>query len=179
MPRAFATSLAGLALALFAWPRPVDAFQLTAGPAVAEGGDDRLEPAAVMHAGWAGGWDAALAYWGRQYGPVTSETMLVTFVHDWDLYKTKALTAHFGVAAMDEREALRYSQASYQAYDEQKDCYNVGADFGVTWGIPQGVAPLALALSWDSAVFPAGGNGTFFLVTARKQTLALTAGIGF
>jgi hypothetical protein len=147
------------------------------GGALVAAGDDRLEPAATVHIGWSPFEATDVYYWGRLYGPVKQENGMITLVRKWGLFKSNVMTAHFGIALLDERTTIHYDDPLYASYNQQQNALNGGVDFGVVFAIPPHAGPVAFAMGWDSHVFPAGAEGMLLLATGRKETFSVTMGI--
>lgn len=171
----------GLRLLLLLSASPVlsplaQAMDFAAGFAAMEEGDDRLRPAMSLHVGWPQDFESKAYYYGRTYGPVKEETILLTAVKSWGLFKSKFLTAHFGAAVMDERTELTFD-GDHSEESESEDNLNAGAVFGIAAQLPKSQGPLFLQVSWDSHVFAAGLAGGLFLSSGRKQAISIVGGV--
>lgn len=158
---------------------PARAFELAAGLAAVEEGDDRLRPAAVLHLGINPQYAGRAYYYGRTYGPVTEATAVVAAVRRWGLFKSNTLTASCGLALMDEKTTLKFDDAADAAvHDKVDDQYNAGLAFGIAWTpLAAAKGPFYVSASWDSALFAAGLDGMILLSTGRKETLSLIMGV--
>lgn len=154
---------------------PAFAFELGAGFAAVEEGDDRVRPGMSLHVGVNEFYASRLYYYGREFGPVREETYIASFVRRWGVFKSNAVTANFGFALMDERTQLEF-EGTDASENDSEDNYNVGAAMGIAWSLPKGTGPLYASVSWDSHVFLAGTGG-LLLSTGRKQTISLILGM--
>lgn len=182
MIRHFITPVLLTVLAI-AQSSPVSAFELQAGFAAVEEGDDRMRPGAALHVGFNEFYQGRMYYYGRELGPIREETYLVSGGRRFGLFGSPSVTASIGAAMMNERVVVDYGDANPDGtpvdpdQERREDNYNVGAAFGIAWSLPKSARPLAFTVSWDSHVFPAGVAGFFFLSSGRKQTISLTAGV--
>lgn len=145
------------------------------GFAAIEEGDDRVRPAAAVHAGFPRDFDGNLYYYGREFGPVKEQTFIVNFVKNWSIFNSNTVTAHFGPCLMDEKIDVTFDGAESDK-SESEDNFNAGAVYGIAWSLPKS-GPLFLSVSWDSHIFAAGINGGLLLSTGRKQAISLVAGV--
>jgi len=142
-------------------------------------GDDRLEPAANVHAGL-GNYVVNLYYYGREFGPIRQDTYLLGVAHRWPIFGGSGLSAHFGISLLDERIRIKYLAAQYKANNSVEDNFNVGVNFGVAWAfLPKGIAPIWAQIAWDSHIYPAGLEGGILLSSGRKQVISLAVGVEF
>lgn len=174
----YAPTILGLALSCKALtPSRALALELGIGTATVEEGDDRLRPAALIHAGFTPEIAGRAYVYGRNYGPVRETTIITTVARRWSLFKSNTLTAACGLALMDEQTKLSFSDpADKAANDKTENSYNAGLTYGIAWSLPKGSGPFYFSASWDSAIFPAGLQGMIFLSTGRKQTLSIIMG---
>lgn len=157
------------------WATPSDAIELAAGFAAMEEGDDRIRPAATVHAGFPRDFDGNLYYYGREYGPVKEQTILVNFVKSWSVFNSNVLAAHFGPCLMDEKTDIAFDGADSDE-NRSENNFNAGAVYGIQASLPKS-GPLYLAVSWDSHIFAAGINGGLLLSSGRKQAISLVGGV--
>lgn len=159
------------------WTLPAHAFEIAAGFAAVEEGDDRLRPAAAVHVGFPRDFEGNLYYYGREFGPVKEQTVIVNFVKSWDVFNSKFLEAHFGPCLMDEKTDVSFDGEDSEE-SQSEDNLNAGAVYGINFALPK-AGPLYLAASWDSHIFAAGINGGLLLSSGRKQTISLVGGVAF
>lgn len=141
-----------------------------------EEGDDRIRPAAALHLGLNEDFSGNAYYYGREFGPVKEETILLNFVKSWQVFKSQFLSAHFGPCVMDEKTSIHFESADSEE-DRAEDNLNAGAVYGIAWSLPKNQGPLYLAVSWDSHIFAAGINGGLLLSSGRKQAISLVGGM--
>jgi hypothetical protein len=156
---------------------PAYGFEAAAGFAAVEEGDDRVRPGAALHLGINDFYRGRVYYYGREFGPVTEKTYLVSFSRRWGLFRSNAFQASLGMAAMNESITLEFDGED-AVEDEDENNYNLGAAFGVSWALPvKATAPFYMSASWDSHVFPAGLDGGILLSSGRKQTISVILGM--
>lgn len=161
-------SLAGKAAA------PAYGFEIGAGFAAVEEGDDRVRPGLGLHVGYTDFYASRFHYYGRAYGPVKEETFLASFLRRWAVFKSNELSAGFGAAILNERTRLAFAGEAAAA-DKTENNGNLGVAAAVSWSLPKTAGPLFGSVSWDVHVFPAGLGG-IFLSTGRKQTVTFILG---
>lgn len=171
-------------LLLLAMASPVSsalAFELAAGFAVVEEGDDRIRPGVSLHAAFNDFYMTRAYYYGREFGPVREETLLVSASRRFGILKNNLIVANLGACVMNERIALKFDATDATqtgvGRNRAEDNYNVGGVFGVALTLPKNTSPVYTSLTWDSHVFPAGLNGGLFLSSGRKQTIAIQLGV--
>lgn len=152
------------------------AYEIAAGMAVVEEGDDRMRPAMALH-GAINDYAGRLYYYGRKFGPIKEETILISAHRRFSIFGTDFIKAQLGVAAMDESTKISY-EGNDSHRNEEEHHMNVGAAAGVSVSLPANMKPFYAHFSWDSHLFPAGLGG-ILLSTGRKQTLSLAAGVLF
>lgn len=158
---------------------PALAAEFGIGYGAVDQGDDRLEPAASVHAGL-GNYVVNLYYYGREFGPIRQDTYLIGVAHMWPIFGGSGLSAHFGVSLMDERIRIKYIDSLYTANNNAENNFNVGINFGVAWTfLPKGIAPLWAQVAWDSHIYAAGLEGGILLSSGRKQVISLAVGVEF
>ena len=166
-----------LSLALASKAPVAQALVMAAGGAAVEQGDDRIEPGVAAYVGLTDNLGVTAYGYGRSYGPVKQTSILTAAMYRLPIFKSSIFGARAGIALLDERTTLKYSQSTYASYNESKDAFNAGGAFGLTMGLPHKGPGLHFELSWDSHLFPAGPEGAVFLVSGRKQTFALVMGV--
>jgi hypothetical protein len=169
-----------LAVAAVSLPASAAAFELAAGFALIEEGDDRTRPGIAVHAALTDFYMARAYYYGREFGPVREETYLLAAGRRFGLFKSNYVVANVGVCAMDERIKLSFDDTDNSAVgpsrDRTEENFNFGGTFGISAGLPKSASPLYVGVSWDSHVFPAGLAGGLFLSSGRKQTISILMG---
>lgn len=148
--------------------------EYTLGYAALEEGDERLRPAYAFHAGLTPNYFFRSYFWGRDYGPVKERGMLLSFNHRYGIFNSRALQANLGVAILNERVELDFEGSED---DESEQSGNLGAAVGLQYGMKI-TNRFIVHAAWDSHLFLAGQGG-IFLVTGRKQTISMTAGVAF
>lgn len=169
--------VAGIGLIL-SWP--AWGFELAAGFALIEQGDDRGRPGLAVHGAFNEFYLGRGYYYGRDFGPIREDTYLLAFSRRFGLFKSNYISGHVGACAMNERITLRFraedSTDAGAGRNRSEDNYNVGGVFGITAALPKSASPLYAGISWDSHVFPAGLNGGLFLASGRKQAVSIYLG---
>lgn len=154
------------------------AFEVAAGLAAVEEGDDRLRPAFALHAALNDFYAARMYYYGREFGPISEETVIISAHRRFSLFHTNIIKAQMGVVLMDEVTKVSYSASADKDNNEEEHNANLGGAAGISIALPENLRPFYAHFSWDSHVFPAGLGG-ILLSTGRKQTLSLVAGMLF
>ena len=149
--------------------------ELATGYAALEEGDERLRPAFAFHATINPQYFFRAYYWGRDYGPVQERGTLISFNYRKSVFSSQKLFAHFGAAAMNEQVKIDYKEDDKD--DDFEQSPNLGGVVGVNYSL-RDFAPFLVQVSWDSHLFLAGQGG-LFMVTGRKQTMSLAAGVVF
>jgi hypothetical protein len=154
------------------------AFEVAGGLAAVEEGDDRLRPAFALHAALDDFYAARMYYYGREFGPIREDTLILSAHRRFSLFRTNIIKAQMGIALMDEITKVSYSGSADKDKNEEEHNTNIGGAAGISIALPANLAPFYAQFSWDSHVFPAGLGG-ILLSTGRKQTLSLVAGMLF
>lgn len=161
--------------------RPALAWEVAAGAAAIEEGDDRMRPGASLHLGVDGDYGAHVYYWGREFGPVKETSYLLGIVKRVPVIGSKLFHAKFGLAALNERTAFAFDAADTAGLDSDRsqpeNNYNLGAALGMAINLKIGSGPLFFSVAWDSHIFAAGLSGAIFLSSGRKQALTLLMGL--
>jgi len=161
-------------------PATLDAktIKLGLGLASVEEGDDRHRPAVLAHMDLFENWFGRLYYYGREKGPVTERTAIVSVNYKLDVFRQfqmHFMQANIGLSAMNEQTEIHFSGDSENSTTENAG--NFGFVFGALANIPI-PDPLFMTFNWESHVFLAGQAG-IFLANGRKQAFSLITGIGF
>ncbi len=154
------------------------AVELGVGLSAVEEGDDRLRPAVSLHGAINESYAFRTYYYGREFGPVREDTILISGHRRFSLFGKEYIKAQLGVALMDEITKISYSKAEDKSRNEEEHNTNIGGAVGISIALPASLAPLYAHLSWDSHLFPAGVGG-ILLSTGRKQTISIVAGAAF
>ncbi len=154
------------------------AVELAAGLSAIEEGDDRLRPAISLHGAINESYALRMYYYGREFGPVREDTVLISGHRRFALFGTEFIKVNLGVALMDEFTKISYSKSEDKSRNEEEHNTNIGGAAGISISLPPSMAPLYAHLSWDSHIFPAGVGG-ILLSTGRKQTISIVAGAAF
>lgn len=155
---------------------PAKSSELAAGMAAVEEGDDRLRPAVTLHGAINELYAFRLYYYGREFGPVREDTIIISGHRRFALFNTDIIKAQIGVVLMDEATKISYDKSADKENNEEEHNGNLGAAAGISISLPAMMRPVYAHFSWDSHVFPAGLGG-ILLSTGRKQTLSLVAGM--
>ncbi len=161
------------ALALLTLPGKTSALDLALGLAAVEQGDDNQRPAAVIHLGWTSNYMSRAYLYGRDFGPVSERTYLLTFARRFAVFKTLNIEASLGLNML--LESISVDNSTDPTDTPKEDNYNFGGNAGLYYAPNLGA--LMLQLGWDSHLYPAGLNGGLFLATARKHFLSLSCGV--
>lgn len=148
-------------------------FEIGAGPAVIEEGDDRFRPGAMAHIGFGHNVFGRFYGYGRKFGPVTERTWMVSLQKGFPMFGVSWIHLTLGATIMDEYTELKYSDGEGNTSSHS---YNLGFIGGVHFPIPA-VSPIYFELGWDSHLFLAGPNGGLFLATGRKQAFSVGLGV--
>lgn len=165
-------------LATYLLPASAHAFDLSAGLAAIEEGDDRLRPGAALHVGLNQDYFMRGYLYGRTYGPVTERTSLASANYRfgfWGSAKDKGFLGALGVATLMEETTVKADPEGKEDDTVAKQ-FNLGMSFGASYRWLFG--SLETSVNWDSHVFLAGSAG-IFLSTGRKQAISLLTGIQF
>jgi hypothetical protein len=154
------------------------AIEVAAGLSAVEEGDDRLRPALSLHGAINETYAFRMYYYGREFGPVREDTVLISGHRRFSLFGTDFIKAQLGVALMDEITKISYDKAEDKKRNEEEHNTNIGGAVGISISLPPHLAPFYAHLSWDSHIFPAGVGG-ILLSTGRKQTISIAAGAAF
>jgi hypothetical protein len=154
--------------------KPIHAADFGTGIVGVEDGDDRLRPAAVLHAASAGGFISRFYLYGRDYGPVVERNYILSLGKRFDL-GSKAWQANIGFASMADVTTVKFPDTPDD--DMTYTSTNFGMSFGLHWTLFE-LKLMQLKATWDSHVFPAG-SGFIFLANARKSTLGIMGSVSF
>jgi hypothetical protein len=144
--------------------------------AAVEQGDDLMRPAAGLHLGINDKYFARAWIWGREFGPVVEQSVLISAGRTVPAFGSKIIVARFGVAALAESTSVQFTGTDEHLSRETTQ-YNLGAVAGLHlhWNR---TAPLLVTAGWESHLFLAGVAG-ILLSTGRKQTLSVGLGWEF
>ena len=126
---------------------------------------------------------AAMIY-GRRFGPVTEQTVILSGGRPFDLFGGNAWQGVLGISVLLEKTTIEGSTAADpENLDANLDASssfvqestNIGAVFGVRCRFFQWRS-FAIAGAWESHLYPPGLN-VVYLATGRKQLLTLNAGV--
>lgn len=170
----YITLLCSLVFSLALAPKAV-AFEMAAGFAAIEEGDDRIRPGVMLHMAPNSFYSGRFYYYGRDNGPASERTFLLSADRRVGVKSSKYLEATYGIALMNEQINLEFADSD--AFDASENNYNVGGHLGIQADLPA-PGPLHMSVSWDSHLFLAGQGG-LFLATGRKMTISLMMGAKF
>ena len=173
--KTLATMLGVVTALLYAMP--VNAFSLGAGVAAVEEGDDRLRPAALVHAGWTENYMSNLIFYGRSFQDVTQQTMIFSSSKRGSVPGFKSLKASAGLFMIDEQTRIKAVDPDTGKMMATENSWTGGVVFGLEGHLLQ-IGRLKLRAAWESYLVPAGVNGLIFLATGRKQLFSLVMGGG-
>ena len=156
---------------------PVGAFSLGAGLAGVEEGDDRLRPAAVIHAGWNDAYLTNFALYGRTFRCVTERTVLASLARRAAVPGFSALKASIGLFLLDEETTFNANDPITGVPMGTERGISGGVTFGIEGHLLQ-VGAISVRAAWESYLVPAGADGAIFLATGRKQLFSLVMGGG-
>lgn len=154
-----------------------------AGGAVEEG-DNRFRPAAGIEFVAPSGLLGTIMAYGRQFGPVTEQTVILAGGQPLDLFGGKTFQGIVGISVVSETTTIKATTTvnatpnttSNTTGATQKDqSTNIGALFGIRGQI-YSIKGITFAGSWESHVYPPGIS-VIALSTGRKQMLTLNAGV--
>lgn len=166
-----------MALSLVLLADPAQAFELGLGYGAVEQGDDRLEPAVDVHAA-IDSYVLNIYYYGREFGPVRQDNVIVGAAYRWPIYGSSGLSANLGVSLIEEHIRIKYSDTAYAQNNNVEDNFNVGVNFGVAWAfMPKFLSPFWGQVAWDSHIYAAGVEGGILLSSGRKQVITLAVGV--
>jgi len=166
-----------MALSLVLLADPAQAFELGLGYGAVEQGDDRLEPAVVLHAA-IDSYVLNIYYYGREFGPVRQDNVIVGAAYRWSIFGSSGLSANLGVSLIEEHIRIKYSDTTYAQKNNVEDNFNVGVNFGVAWAfVPKFLSPFWGQVAWDSHIYAAGVEGGILLSSGRKQAITLAVGV--
>ena len=149
-------------------------FRLTGG--AVEEGDDRYRPAAGIEFVAGSGLRGEILVWGRNFGLVTERSVLVAGMKSLDLFGNKALSGVFGISFLGESTEVAADGNNDVEFDgDSSQSTNIGGVFGVRSTFLEW-KNMTVGAAWESHVFPAG-VAAVLLVTGRKQTLTVNAGV--
>lgn len=155
---------------------PANSLELAAGMAAVEEGDDRLRPAVALHAAINDFYAFRMYYYGREFGPIREDTIIISGHRRFSLFSTNIIKAQMGIVLMDEATKISYDKSADKEKNEEEHNANIGGAAGISISLPASAGPFYGHFSWDSHVFPAGLGG-ILLSTGRKQTLSIVAGM--
>ncbi len=157
---------------------PVQAWELRAGLGAMEEGDDRLRSSFLLHAE-KGSFASQMIYAHRSFSSVVENTFLLSFdkyiLIPSSLFSNR-LSVLVGAGVLREDSQISYKKEEDKAYNLFEKRYNFGLHTGISWKYV-GSGPLHFAITWQSALFPAGALGGILLVTGRKQFMTIESGI--
>ena len=151
-----------------------DLFELGAGPAIIEEGDDRMRPGIATHLGVGKDYFFRFYSWGRKFGPVKETSYMLAAARKFPVFSSTWAFAHFGVAALSEKTEIKFSDDTTQ--NDTENNTNIGGVAGLHLTV-DAISPILLQFSWDSHLYLAGPNGAIFLANSRKQTISLVLGL--
>lgn len=152
------------------------------GISVVDEGDDRPRPAVHLQVGAKDRFQGRAYAWGRTFGPVAEQTILLAGGAEFGLPKlSKALSGVIGPALLWERTTIDPAESPDGAEDVEggqattrDDNGNLGLLLGVHYRPSKG--PFLIDFGWDSHIFLAGVAG-LLLTTARRQALSISFGV--
>jgi hypothetical protein len=153
-------------------PQAANAAEFRLAGGTVEEGDDRYRPAAGIEFVTGNGLQGELLVWGRTFGLVAERSVLFAGTRSLDLFGNKNLSGLFGVSFLGESTEIAADGTSEASSSVST---NIGGVFGVRGTLAQWNG-VRLGATWESHVFPAGASA-LILVTGRKQTLTMNAGV--
>ncbi|MGE0172392.1 MAG: hypothetical protein AB7T49_06395 [Oligoflexales bacterium] len=145
------------------------AVSLSAGLSAVDEQDSRSRPAASIFVEGAGDWEGSAAVYGQDFAKVEQRSLLIAGYKKTSLFNSKYLSAGIGVAGLV--DSTKFADNP----EDNATSYNIGASALVRMETnPK--SKITAGLSWQSHIFPAG-RATFYLVTARRQVITLSAGV--
>jgi len=166
----------GIALLLIFSPSKLNAFELGTGISAIEEGDDRFRPGILLDMSLGETWRSRIFYYGRKYGPITEQIVLVSAYRYLDVmrvFNTNFLRASVGGVVMNERTELDFKEDE----DEVENNFNLGAVIGVHTYTKIGDS-FFIQGSMESHIFLAGMGGVL-MANGRKQMISLASGVVF
>lgn len=162
-----------LAVSLISFQGTAAAHSVAVLGAAVEEGDDLMRPAAGLHLGIKDKYFARAFVWGREFGPVQEQSVLISAGRTVPVFGSKILMARFGLAALAESTSVEFTGADAHL-SRKATQYNLGAVAGLhlQWNR---MGPLLVTAGWESHLFLAGVAG-ILLSTGRKQTLSVGFG---
>ena len=154
-----------------------------AGGAIEEG-DNRFRPTAGIEFVAPSGLLGTIMAYGRQFGPVTEQTVILSGGQPLDLFGGKTFQGIVGISVVSETTTIKATteiKATANATSNttnaaQRDqSTNIGALFGIRGQI-YSIKGITFAGSWESHVYPPGFS-VIALSTGRKQLLTLNVGV--
>jgi len=150
-----------------------------AGGAVEEG-DNRFRPTAGIEFVAPSGLLGTIMAFGRQFGTVTEQTVILSGGQPLDLFGGKTLQGIVGISVLSETTTIKATTAADTPSNTtdagQKDqSTNIGGLFGIRGQI-YSIKGVTFAGSWESHVYPPGIS-VIALSTGRKQLLTLNVGV--
>jgi len=148
-----------------------------AGGAVEEG-DNRFRPTAGIEFMAPSGLLGTIMAYGRQFGPVTEQTVILSGGQPLDLFGGKTFQGIVGISVVSETTTIKATAnaTSNTTNAAQRDqSTNIGALFGIRGQI-YSIKGITFAGSWESHVYPPGFS-VIALSTGRKQLLTLNVGV--
>jgi hypothetical protein len=114
-----------------------------------------------------------MAY-GRQFGPVTEQTVILSGGQPLDLFGGKTFQGIVGISVVSETTTIKATANTTDAAKRDQST-NIGALFGIRGQI-YSIKGVTFAGSWESHVYPPGIS-VIALSTGRKQLLTLNVGV--
>ena len=142
-----------------------------AGGAVEEG-DNRFRPTAGIEFIAPSGLLGTIMTFGRKFGPVTEQTVILSGGQPLDLLGGKTLQGIVGISVVHETTTIKANTTDAAQRDQST---NVGGLFGIRGQI-YSIKGITFAGSWESHIYPPGFS-VIALSTGRKQLLTLNVGV--
>lgn len=143
-----------------------------------EEGDNRFRPTAGIEFMAPSGLLGTIMAYGRQFGPVTEQTVILSGGQPLDLFGGKTFQGIVGISVVSETTTIKATAnaTSNTTNAAQRDqSTNIGALFGIRGQI-YSIKGITFAGSWESHVYPPGFS-VIALSTGRKQLLTLNVGV--
>jgi hypothetical protein len=164
-----------LATMLLLWPAKIRAFELAAGIAGVEEGDDRYRPASSFHLGIGDRFHTRAYLYGRKHGPFTEQSTVSSFNYRFPLTGSKSnFSASVGATILAESTSFKAQNETEESESDTQ--WNLGAAFGLSYVVP--LDHVYLSLNWDAHLYLAGSAGVLF-ATGRKHLVGIATGVKF